>query len=269
MAKSSSSPPAAPRPRRLWPLLLFILLAVSAIIATVLLANDRRNLRRLAASAGLPLPSPIATIPPAAGQKPAPKPASLPSGPRWPWLAVTGSAHLAPAPSPASLCRKETEDGQEKPAYAESPERGWECSMLRAGLGEAKSASLFLQARGPLHTPADGARVKFNLSGGPLAGDLADQAIGFIRLATALPPDQHLDEALRKRLTKQADFYYLAGYYGMTFRQEMGDTSRYNLIGTDLALIDGRPQVFGMRDAGKDIGAVKGPRLLTLPAGND
>lgn len=269
MAKSRPSFTAIPRPRKRWPLILFVLLAIGAVAGTTLFANDRRNLRKFAEFLGVPLASmsismkPPLEIPPASPPKPSPEPL------HWPWIKITAAGDREPAPSSSDMCKAQGMEDQEKPAYGASPERGWECSMLRTGLGETHSASLFLQARGPEHTPADSIRVKFNLAGSVLGSDLADQALAFIRSSMALPADADLDNAMRTRLTGQADFYFIAGYHGMTFRQEIGDPSRYNLIGIDLASIDGRPQILATEAPARDIRSMKGPRLLTLPAGND
>lgn len=147
--------------------------------------------------------------------------------------------------------------------------------MLRDALGANRSASLFLQARGPMHAAADNIRVKFNLAGGKLDGDLAAQALAFVRLAASLPRDPALSDILTKMLTTQADFYFFAGYHGLTFRQEIGNPGRYNLIGIDRTsktLTDHLqlwPTELEARTQTEDTRTGKLPRLLTVPAGKD
>lgn len=273
MAELRSPRPVTSRPRTRWPLILFILVAVGAVFGTALLANDRKNLKRLVEFLQIPMPATSVTVAPSL--EPIPSVAETPPAPEvhWPWLASTDVTSIWPAPSSSAICAAQSLEQQEKPAYAASPERGWECSMLRTNIGETHVASLFLQARGREHSPADGIRVKFNLSGGSLSPELADQALAFIHATAAMRPDVELDEALRKRLTGQADFYFIAGYQGMSFRREIADPSRYNLIGRDVAMVDGRPQILDMEPSGavddEDSHSGKGPRLLTLPTGND
>lgn len=147
--------------------------------------------------------------------------------------------------------------------------------MLRDSLGANRAASLFLQARGPLHEPADNIRVKFNLAGGGLDGDLAVQALTFLRLATAAPRDRALSENLTKMLTSAADFYFFAGYQSLTFRQEVGNPGRFNFIGTDRAAkaMAERPRLWAAQEqtatSAPDMKTGRLPRLLTLPAVSD
>lgn len=267
-----AAPP--PRPARRWPLLLFVLVVVAAVAATVLLANEQRNLKAFARALGIPLPE--------AAVRPAPAPpereTSQVSKPvyRWPWpgFAIVPDL-IEPISTPADMCSRQAAGAREIPAFAESQQRGWECSMLRDGFGANHSASLFLQARGALHAPADSIRVKFNLAGGKLDGDLAAQALAFFRSAASMPRDPALSEALTKLLTTQADFYFFAGYQSLTFRQEIGNPGRYNFIGSDrtsrtpvhppIALSTER-QIGG---SAQDARTARLPRLLTLPAGND
>jgi hypothetical protein len=271
MPQSQPSPSSAlPRPRRRWPLVLFILLAIGAVAATVLLANDRKNLVKLAEFLGMPPSSASTGAIPVVKPVPVVSQATSPNAsPQWPWLHTADTGRLQPAPSSSDMCKAQAERGQEKPAYAASPERGWECSMLRDGLGDTEAASLFLQGRGNEKMPADAIRIKFNLAGGPLANDLADQALAFLHASTALEPNSDLDEALRTKLTEQTDFYFIAGYQALTFRREMGDHTRYNLIGLDISSVEGRPSIMVNDTADEEHKVVRGSRVLTLPAGND
>ncbi len=253
-------------------LLLFVVIA--GLAATVLLANQQRNLKTLAQFLGMPLPT-LAASPPqaqtASQARRAPKPV-----PRWPWPAFAPAPDLIELTStPADMCSSQAAGAQEIQAFAESEQRGWECSMLRDGLGSSGAASLFLQARGAMHEHADNIRVKFNLADDKLDGELAAQALAFLRLAASMPRDPVLSEKLAKMLTSHADFYFIAGYQSLTFQQEIGNPGRYNLIGTDRAskTLTDHPRLWTMeQQAGtpvQDTKAGRLPRLLTLPAGND
>lgn len=263
-----------PRPARRWPLILFILVVISAVAATVLLANEQRNLKAFAQALGIPLPE--ATLRPA----PAPREreSRQVSNPvhRWPWPGFAIAPDLIePISTPADMCSRQAAGAQEVPAFAESQQRGWECSMLRDRVGANHSASLFLQARGALHEPAHSIRVKFNLADSKLDGDLAAQALAFFRAAASMPRDPALSEALAKRLTTQSDFYFFAGYQSLTFRQEIGNPGRYNIIGSDRTsrMLTDPPVVwFAKRQtdgAARDARTARYPRRSTLPPGSD
>ncbi|MBB6161936.1 hypothetical protein HNQ72_001754 [Rhizobium wenxiniae] len=253
---------------------MLILAVITAVAATVLFANDQRNLKTFSLFLGIRLPVPatsVATVPTSSDTAKISKPIS-----RWPWPGFTTTPGLIEAnPTPADMCSRQAAGAQEIPAFAESEQRGWECSMLRDGLGANRSASLFLQARGSMHEPADNIRVKFNLASGKLDGELATQALAFFRLATAMPRDPALSEVLAKMLTTQTDFYFYAGYQGLTFRQELGDPGRYNLIGTDrTSKIPGDHPRLWPTEQKMDMPTqatktARIPRLLTLPAVND
>gem|GEM_PF-1931390 len=270
-SRMAASPP---RPAKRWPLIVLILAVIGGVAATVLFANDQRNLKTLSLFLGIPLPVPatsVATVSTSSEVARISKPIS-----RWPWPGFTIAPGLIEAnPTPADMCSRQAAGAQEIPAFAESEQRGWECSMLRDGLGANRSASLFLQARGLMHEPADNIRVKFNLASGKLDGELATQALAFFRLAAAMPRDLALSETLTKMLTTQADFYFYAGYQGLTFRQELGNPGRYNLIGTDRTskIPADHPRLWPTeQETGMPTQATKTarvPRLLTLPAVND
>lgn len=263
-----------PRPAKRWPLIVLILAVVAGVTATVLFANDQRNLKTLSRFLGIRLPAPTVDL--VSVQTASETPKMLKPTPRWPWPDfVTAPSLIEANPTPADMCSRQAASAQEIPTFAESEQRGWECSMLRDGLGANHSASLFLQARGLMHEPADNIRVKFNLAGNKLDGELATQALAFFRLAAAMPRDPALSEVLAKMLTTQADFYFYAGYQSLTFRQELGNPGRYNLIGTDRTSktpMD-RPRLWPTEQkTGMPTQATKTarvPRLLTLPAGND
>lgn len=271
-SRMATSPP---RPAKRWPLVLLILAVASAVAATVLLANERRNLRTLMRFLGVAIPAPAAITPPAAARDEE-KPRLPEAVIGWPWrgLATTPGV-IEPDSTPADMCSGQAAGTQEIPAFAESEQRGWECSMLRDQIGTNRSASLFLQARGALHEPAGNIRVKFNLADGKLDGDLAAQALAFLRLAASMPRDPALYDILAKMLTTQTDFYFFAGYQGLTFRQEIGDPSRYNLIGTDRTYktLTNHPKIWHTElpidEPAQAARTGRLPRLLTLPAGND
>lgn len=263
-----------PRPAKRWPLVLLIIAVIAGVASTVLLANGQRNLKTFAQFLGMPLPKPAASPPSAPKISEAPR-APTPN-PRWPWPGfATVPGLIEPTPTPADMCSAQAAGAHEIPAFAESEQRGWECSMLLDSLGASRSASLFLLARGAMHAPADNIRVKFNLADGKLDGDLAAQALAFFRLAASMPRDPSLTDRLTKMLNSQGDFYFFAGYQSLTFRQEVGNPGRYNLIGIDRTskTLTDRPRRWPMeQQIGTPIQDTKAgrlPRLLTLPAGSD
>lgn len=252
-----------------WPLILFMLLAVGAIAATVLLANDRRNLKAVFDVLG------IRPVVPQAGPPP-PLPVTPTRSPdRWPWLA--GAASATPIrlfPAPEQMCRDQAVEGQEEPSFTQSPERGWECSMLRTDLAAAAS-SLFLQARGRAYASFTGIRVKFNLAGKTISQDLASEAVDFVFSAASMLPEAEMEAALEQKLLAGEDFYFLAGYYRMTFRREMDTIDRFNLVGVDRTAVIGAapPHRWSMDHRSESVEGdrklSKGPRLPASPARSD
>lgn len=263
-----------PRPAKRWPLMLLVIAVIAGVAATVLLANEQRNFKTLAQFLGMPLSSPAAVQPAALKAGEAPR-VSTPT-PRWPWPGfATMPGPIEPAPTPADMCSTQAAGAHEIPAFAESEQGGWECSMLLDSLGANRSASLFLIARGPIHAPANNIYVKFNITDGKLDGDLAAQALAFFRLAASMPRDPSLTDRLSKMLTSKGDFYFFAGYQSLTFRQEAGAPGQYNLIGIDRTpkTAMGHPRRWPMERRTaisiQDTKVGRLPRLLTLPAGSD
>lgn len=271
---------AIPPPRRgkRWPLVLFILSVIAGIAATVLLANQQRNLSTLMRSVGLTLPAPAAHPARAPDADPGTIATPLVARPaaRWPWPDFAGMPGLMETvPAPADMCSAQAAGALEIPTYAESEQSGWECSMSLDGLGANRSASLSLQARGPMHAAADTIRITFDLADERLDGDLAGQVLAFFRLAASMPRDPALSDRLSKILASRTDFYFLAGYQGLTFRQEAGNPGRYNLVGIDRTsnALTGNPRLWATgQPSGRPVQDTKAgrlPRLLTLPAGSD
>lgn len=263
-----------PRPAKRWPLTLFILAVIAVVAATVLLANGQRNFKAFTRFLGIPLPETATVIAPVQPGREQPR-LSKPVH-RWPWPGfATEPDRIEPMSTPADMCSRQAAGAREIPAFAEAEQRGWECSILQDGFGVNGAASLFLQARGRIHEPADNVRMKFNLAGGALDGDLATHALAFLRSAASMPRDPALFEALAKMLTTQADFYYFAGYQSLTFRQEIGSPGRYNLIGADRTsrLLADQPKIWPAERQGdtsaRDARTGRLPPLLTLPAGSD
>lgn len=250
-----------------WPLVLFLMIAVGAILSTVLLANGGRNLR---AVFGMPrmeaAPAPSST--PFEQQE-----KIRPPSPRWPWLSHTAELQpLRKVGAPRQMCGQLALNGHEEPEFQISAARIWKCSVLRP---ENSSSSLFLQARGRENSAATSIRVKFNLGSDGLSDGMTAEALTFFYNATVLPPDRELRFILQKKLETRRDFYLLAGYYSLTFHREIDARDRYNLIGVDRIA-----DTFGQRPhpwtitpfaTRKPAGgkAPKGPRLSASSAGND
>jgi hypothetical protein len=218
---------ALPKPRNAWLPILFVVFALTIVAGTVLSANGGRNLLEVARILKIPLPQrEIAHAPDTSS------PPDKASAKAWPWLrSISGTIPRQPTPSPSEMCDALSSAGQEPPSFTRTGERGWECSVLLSDRPDDPLAgSLFLQARGEEKEGFSMLRVKFNLPDGELSDSSVRRAVDFIRVVAALPDDAALDADLMSRLSELEDFYFIAGYYGFSFRRELDDDSRYNLI---------------------------------------
>lgn len=212
--------------------MLFLLTSavVAAVAATVLSANGGRNI--LALSKALHVDLRLEDLRPRRMPDPAP-PAGGPVRPEahrgWPWYPLPAAEYglLQYRQPPADICKAMAEDGQETPSFITRENGSWECSDLR----EYAASSLFVQTRGMPDGSFSSFRIKFNLAADGMTEDLGDAAA---RLAAAgirpLAIGADLEAALKQKMMSQANFYFLLGYYPVTFRQEFGEATRFNLI---------------------------------------
>lgn len=150
----------------------------------------------------------------------------------WPWQHLpTSLDRPIPVQLPDALCLSLDTGSEAPPTFSRSAAMDWECSALLPGSGDSDRSSLFLQVRGAADYRFNVIRVKFNLADGAMTTRLARNALGFVNAAMALPPSDDLDEELVRKLINRENFYFHAGYYALTFRREINDTDRYNLIG--------------------------------------
>jgi hypothetical protein len=259
-----------PKPRNAWLPAVFIATALAIVAGTVLSANGGRNMLELAKRFGMPLPQ--HGLVPVPGM---PFVANGASASAWPWLfSVGGVLPRQPTLSPSAMCETLSSAGQEPPFFQRRGESGWECSVLLSDRpDDPLSGSLFLQARGETRGFSI-LRVKFNLADGRLPENAARHAVDFIRAVTALPADKDLDANLMSRLAKLEDFYFIAGYHGFSFRRELDDASRYNLIafnryptGAEFPVYWPSPDGLVAADISSRLS--KGPRITALISAHD
>lgn len=187
-----------------------------------MLANDGRNLKALKLSLG---------IKPEAAQTISASPAAPinPPAPSWPFIAGDAAAPLITPAQPAAICASLSRPEPDAPPTFVSQDEGWECAFLTPPIGHAQS-TLFLQARGSsLETRS--VRAKFNLNDGTMTPELALRAVSF---AAAFLPlsiiDQGLRDQIEARLTAMEDFSLVIDRFSVSFRRELNDPTRGNLI---------------------------------------
>jgi hypothetical protein len=224
-----------PKPRNALLPIILVLLVLLFVLGIVLSANNGRNLTALLKALDLPLPqflTFVVTAPAAPDVMPA-------STAFWPWLKGVShhAAPMAPVSMPDEMCGSLSSDGQETPSFVKSGADGWECSLLSATSNDPASSSLFLQVRGGDDGQFTIVRVKFNLADGRLTDDFSRRSLAFLHRAMTLPPSESLDEELMEKLASQADFYFIAGYTALSFRREVDDPDRYNLIGFNRKIV--------------------------------
>ncbi|SFB50966.1 hypothetical protein SAMN03159496_04486 [Rhizobium sp. NFR07] len=211
-----------PRPANRWPLVLCLLASIGAIAATVLLANDGKNLKVLKLWLG---------IKPEAAQKIGASPAAPidPPAPSWPFIAGDAARPLTTLTQPAATCASLSPPEPNAPPTFVSQDDSWECAFLTPPIGHAQS-TLFLQARGS-SVETRSVRAKFNLNGGTMTPELASRAVSFAGAFLPLPIiDQALRDEIETRLIALEDFSLLIDRFGVSFRRELNDPTRGNLI---------------------------------------
>jgi len=226
-AEIEMHPPAPPR--LAIPILLLIGVSV-AIAATVLLANDRRNMRLLADALHIQLKSPTPQLPPAlaANEKPQP-PATHAPALTGPPLAPLQA--VEPAFQPRDFCQSLGQASQEAPEFTEQQGGSWDCSLLREYSSDQGLSSAFLQIRGGAKGAFSSFRIKFNLLPGGLTAAMLDEALQLMRKSIRpLWNDDEMNGWLGQKIKDSKDFSALTGYYPAVLKHELSDAYRLNFI---------------------------------------
>ncbi|MGK6312897.1 DUF6030 family protein [Neorhizobium sp. DT-125] len=255
-----------PKPRGFGVLFLLICLVVAALLATVLFANEGRNILALAKAFNIDLR--FGRTP-----EPAAEPADDTTGPAantgWPWrpLPPAEGLSLQPNLAPTQICNSIAEDGQETPSLVTRENGGWECSSLREYAAPEGQSSLFVQIRGMRDGTFSGFRIKFNLGAGGMTAELGDQASRLVAAGIRpLAVSADMEAALKQKLMSQTDFYFLLGYYPIAFKREISEATRFNMIAANRPAppteLSQRPVATTARaDADRNMRIGKGSRL--------
>ncbi|WJR67346.1 DUF6030 family protein [Neorhizobium sp. CSC1952] len=258
-----------PRPRGFAVLFLLIILVVAVLTMTVLFANEGRNILALAKALDIDLRF-------GRTSGPAAEPADLTGRPAanagWPWrpLLIAEGIALQPNPAPAEICNSIAEDGQEPPSLVTGESGSWECTNLREYAAPEGRSSLFVQMRGMQDGTFSGFRIKFNLGDGGMRTSLGDEASRLVAAGIRpLPASADMEAALKQKLMSGTDFYFLLGYYPITFKQEISEATRFNMIAVNRPVpaseLSRRPIAATARaDADRNVRIGKGSRLSSL-----
>ena len=227
--EAEMQPPAPPR----FAIPILLLIGVTAAIAaTVLLANDRKNLHLLSDALHIRPESAAPQAPQApqaviASEKPLP-PASHGFALTGPPLAPLQT--IEPAFQPWDFCHSLGRAGQEAPEFTEQG-GSWDCSLLREYVGDQGPSSAFLQIRGGAKGMFSSFRIKLNLLPGGLTGAMLDEALQLMRKSVRpLWNDDGMSAWLRQKFEKSKDFSVLTGYYPAILKHELSDPDRVNFI---------------------------------------
>lgn len=249
---------------------------VAALMATVLFANGGRNILALSKAFHIDLNSFRIELSFRRPSKPAAAPAGgtvLPTAGTtgWPWRLppAEDKSALQLHRVPADICNAMAEDGPERPSFTTRENGTWECSTFR----EHAASSVFVQMRGLPDGSFSSFRIKFNLDADGMTESLGDEAARLVAAGIRpLATNTELEAALIQKLMSQTDFYFLLGYYPVTFKREFGEASRFNMIAVNPpGLMTGLPPraipTVVKADADQDIRAGKGARRTAAPRG--
>ncbi len=222
--------------------ILFALLTLgvlSAIAATVLVANDFRNLNRLIGRFGH---DPIASRAIAPEQHP-----RAARTDRLPQRKIEVPEHLiariAPvettfvrpmASAPEQLCRALESRGFVNDGWQQSAAHdGWECASYRefqvGGSTEDPNSSLYLSIRGSDQARLDSFRIKLNLENDGSRADVTGAAIAAVETFLAeMQWDEKAELLDDIRTLKEFDIAQLGSR--IRLKKESGETPRYNFI---------------------------------------
>lgn len=223
-------------------MMLFVGVAICAVVVPVLLANNGRNLDMLGNRLGLPLsdwwrgktervalpepPKPLGqpapdsnAAAPAQRHIPAPalaSPASPLLRPAEPWRPEEGCKALQPGVT------------GEKPVFLAAQDGRSECTVLIALSEAEKASSLFLQVRSSAGNVSS-LRMKLNFGEDGKTQELVEKAEDMAQ--RILMPISEEDRAyLVAKMTERQAFRTEIGDYRMSFRAEGNDASRFNFI---------------------------------------
>jgi hypothetical protein len=210
------------RPKNRWALFVCLVASIGVIAATVLLANDSRNLKSLQSWLGFKKDVDHVVMLPSV------RPTERTS-PIWPFVRPGAIGALSAPIRPATTCALfATTDPDAPPAFVMHDE-DWECALLTAPIGTGQSI-LFLQARGAA-SDTRYVRTKFNLNDGRMTKNLSAEALRFAKLFLPSPiVELELADKIEAKLIALEDFSLFVDGYNVTFRRELNDPSKGNLI---------------------------------------
>lgn len=225
--------PADRRRRQRTTALAFSLLlacVLAALAATVLAVNNGRNYERLVRQVGLDdyllaAPPPALRIDKQRRQPPANR---FP-----PWLLSPGLERMALFEKAPPLSAEErcnflrTEKGTQ-PTFTTS-EDDWECVIFEEFDTSPDPASFFIQARGGMPDTFRNFRLKFSLTNPLTETVVLNEAIAAIQRFD-LPMAPETRAYISEKLSARTEFTSTSENYWMSFRQEIIDKRRYNLL---------------------------------------
>lgn len=222
---------AASKSARLLPLSLWIGGMLAVILATILLADGQKNLRRLT---GMPTAS--LAIPGPDKRKPAGD-AAVAKHPRE--EAIPSSLLAQPAALPVSLerlgnpqqrCERLAQEGSDLPSYL-AYDGYSQCTTLIVGGSGENPPSVFVQIQTDSSGDISSFRLKFNTRGIE-AGNLVQQGLTALKQFGGLgATGDELLVALGSRIIRWESFRLVWGNYSLVMDRELADPQRFNLIG--------------------------------------
>ncbi|ASY70687.1 membrane protein [Sinorhizobium fredii USDA 205] len=219
-----------------------VALIFTAILATVLLANEQRNLKQLAAAMGLqdllpqaapvPAPEPVRSRP----KKPEPPKALLPAR-TFENLQTPEQQFIREIRSdPRALCEGLRGAGFRELEWKSAESGRWECSSLVpfARPGVEKGSSIFILVKGSDADEITSFRVKLNIEH---AEDTQAVTSAAATAASVFLNEVHWADSESVTLKIQALGEFDLKRFGsrIQFKRESGDTPRYNFLANQAA----------------------------------
>jgi hypothetical protein len=217
-----------------------VALVFTAILATVLLANNQRNLKQFLTTIGF-------AQPPAELEKPPEPVRAVPKKPRPPQVALpTRTFEDLDAPDqqflrqirgdPRALCDALREAGFRDLEWKSAESGRWECSSLIPFVrpGEEKSSSIFIFVKGSDEDEITSFRVKLNIERpddtqavSSAAARAASVFLTHVRWADR--------ESIALKIQALSEFDLRRFGSRIQFKRESGDTPRYNFLANQAA----------------------------------